>query len=230
MKGLFYKDITSIWLIYRKNILFFLAIVAVFAFIFGAQNSSMGFFLTFMPVFLSGNYVIGSLRFDETSQFLSYVRTLPVRPVQIVAGKYLLGLLFLTGSLSVTALIILAVGALTGSLPAAAMFLPVLATAFLMGLCYLAVVLPLSYRFGTSRASTAAVIALLLIWFSCFAAVSLLGRSPLRPHFVSSLNETLSRLAQQPLPLCLLLAAAALVLYGVSFLICLPVYQKQAKQ
>ncbi len=86
MKGLILKDLYMI----KKYCKAYLLITVVFiAFSFASIEN---LFFVFYPCLLCGMIPVNLLGYDERSRWLQYSETMPYTKVQIVSGKYLIGL------------------------------------------------------------------------------------------------------------------------------------------
>lgn len=155
MKGLLYRDFCLIWNGFRKNLLLVLVLYGALAFGMG-MNSILS-----VLVFLTGNYVVAMLSFDESCKWDTYARTLPFSSAVQVAAHYLICLAMIAlGALAALALM-LSVGLLRGETDAEAL-LTMAATVTVMTflvLLYDAMALPLAYRFGAAKAQGSVLIA-----------------------------------------------------------------------
>lgn len=89
MKGLLLKDFYMTAKYCRTYLLIGVVFIAVsFA---GAESQNM--FFVFYPCLLCGMIPVNLLAYDERSRWLEYSGTLPYTKVQIVSGKYLVGIL-----------------------------------------------------------------------------------------------------------------------------------------
>lgn len=89
MKGLIYKDFVTLMGIYKKNLLLVAALYGAMA--IAMQND---FFLYF-GIWMMGFYGLTAFSLDTQCGWDRYARTLPVRDWQIVAAKFVTGLLFI---------------------------------------------------------------------------------------------------------------------------------------
>lgn len=89
MKGLIYKDLTTLMGLYKKNLL----LVAV---LYGAMAIAMNndYFLYF-GIWMMGFYGLTAFSIDTQCGWDRYARTLPVEDWKIVAAKFAAGLLFI---------------------------------------------------------------------------------------------------------------------------------------
>lgn len=93
MKGLILKDFYSLMNLYKKNLIILFALYAAMV-IF-----SRFVFMISIFTWMMGFYSLSSFSLDEKSGWDRYVRTLPVGEGQIIAGKYLITLMFIAAGL-----------------------------------------------------------------------------------------------------------------------------------
>lgn len=89
MRGLIYKDFTTLMSIYKKNLLLVAALYGAMAVVM--QND---FFLYF-GIWMMGFYGLTAFSLDTQCGWDRYARTLPVENWKIVAAKFVTGLLFI---------------------------------------------------------------------------------------------------------------------------------------
>ena len=133
MKGLLLKD----WYMMKMYCKSYHFIAVVFVALSLVSNGNM--FFVFYPCLLCGMIPVNLLGYDERSRWMQYSGTMPYTKVQIVSGKYLIGLLaqltillvmgvaqavkmmiaddFVFGEFAVLMLLMLIVSTLTSSIP-----------------------------------------------------------------------------------------------------------------
>lgn len=133
MKGLLLKD----WYMMKRYCKSYHFIAVCFVALSLVNNENM--FFVFYPCLLCGMIPVNLLGYDERSRWMQYSGTMPYTKVQIVSGKYLIGLLaqltillvmgvaqavkmmiagdFILGDFTVLMLLILIVSTLTSSIP-----------------------------------------------------------------------------------------------------------------
>ena len=133
MKGLLLKD----WYMMKMYCKSYHFIAVVFVALSLVSNGNM--FFVFYPCLLCGMIPVNLLGYDERSRWMQYSGTMPYTKVQIVSGKYLIGLLaqltillvmgvaqavkmmiaddFVLGEFAVLMLLMLIVSTLTSSIP-----------------------------------------------------------------------------------------------------------------
>ena len=180
-------------------------------------------FVMYALVFLGGMYAVSTLTLDEYSHWDTYVRTLPVTPKQIVGSKYLLALgwALLCFVLS-TALCALG-GAIRGNLAETwpqTLASSIAALAVVLG--YNAFALPLSYKFGATKARSATMVAFCILIAAVVIAGGLLANQLPAGDSAEAMGETGVLLAVGGFTL------AALAAYLLSFFISTGIYRKKA--
>ena len=161
MKGLLLKD----WYMMKMYCKSYHFIAVVFVALSLVSNGNM--FFVFYPCLLCGMIPVNLLGYDERSRWMQYSGTMPYTKVQIVSGKYLIGLLaqltillvmgvaqavkmmiaddFVLGEFAVLMLLMLIVSTLTSSIP-----------------------LPFVFKLGVEKGRTAYYV---MIGFICGASV-----------------------------------------------------------
>ena len=165
MKGLLYRDGMMIWNGFRKNL-----VLVLILYIAMAVSLKMDSILS-MIVFLTGNYCVALLNFDENCKWDTYARTLPLSAGAQVAARYLTTLLMLGAGVLGTLALMLAAGAVRGDLDPELLLVDlatVVCVTFLVML-YDALALPLAYRFGAARAQGWVIIAYVALFLGGFA-------------------------------------------------------------
>ncbi len=165
MKGLLYRDFFSIWNGFRKNLILVLIIYVAIAVGMGMDT------ILSVLIFLTGNYAVALLSFDENSKWDTYARTLPLSAGAQVAVRYLVSLLMIAAGALAALALMLAAGAVRGSLDLELLRID-LATVVLVTLIvllYEALALPLAYKFGASKAQSWVILAYLALFLGGFA-------------------------------------------------------------
>ena len=83
MKGLFLKDLYTLVLSYRKNLILVLVLYSVISFV-----SQMDFLFLMLPPIMVF-YTMTSITLDDSCHWDRYARTLPISASQAVLSKYL---------------------------------------------------------------------------------------------------------------------------------------------
>lgn len=165
MKGLLYKDWALIAGGYKANFIFLLVF---YGFLTVAAHMS---FLAYAMVFVLGLYASSTISMDENSHWDAYARTLPVTPGQLVAAKYWLTLLLTAVSIPLSFLLI---ALIPESRPSPLEIALGLAAASAVTLVYFAFVIPLSYKFGATKARSWVSVTLLVVAFGPILLLNLL--------------------------------------------------------
>lgn len=157
MKGLLYKDLSLIVSGYKFNFLYLLVFYGL------VTALTRLTFLSYALIFVVGMYASTTIAMDENSRWDAYARTLPVKPGQIVAVKYLLTLFFLVVGVVLGALMTLLIPGESAPTPGEVVL--GLAAATLTTLVYYSLTIPLSYKFGSAKARSWVMIALFTVIF-----------------------------------------------------------------
>ncbi len=209
MKGLILKDLY----LTKNNSKFFLLFLAVFGVLSITQGDGGMSFLPFC-IILCSILVISSLSYDELAKWDRMALCMPVTRRQIVLSKYLLHLIF-TG-LGVGLGLLIGIGSnLIHNTADYASLLTMISFSATIALAYGAIMLPLVFRFGPEKGR---IIILLL----AIVPAALIGASS---NLSGSGGIHLS--SEQIKILGYAFPAAALALYGLSYLISARIYQKK---
>ena len=217
MKGLLYKDLTLLLRSYKNNLL--LLVVLYGAFVLFTRESYMAYALTV----LCSLYTASTISFDEQSHWDAYASTLPVTPAQIVGSKYLLNVLFTAAGAAAAAMMI-ALIPLTGAAPAdpaecAAGITACACVSLLMS----ALLMPVSYRWGGARARSYTVAIIFAVIFVGILAGQLMSEAT-----KAALADSLAGVSSVSVWGFIAVAlVVTLVLYAVSYTICVGVYRKK---
>lgn len=226
MKGLLYKDWSMIVGSYKINFVFLLVFYGLITVM--TQMTFLGYAM----VFVVGMYASSTIAMDENSHWDAYARTLPVSPRQIVAAKYLLTLVLTLAGTVLAGLLLLLIP--KASAPALEEAAAGLAAAVLVTLVYFSVSMPLSYRFGASKARSWVTTALLILVFvPAFLFMAL--PETMQDAFASSLGALSDQAAgaglfgtQAGLLVAAALVVLALAVTAVSYLISVRMYTKKS--
>ncbi len=137
MQGLIVKDLLNI----KKQLMYYLVFIALYLVL--AINAGMADFFGTMVSILCAMLPITALAYDERAKWDRYALAMPVSRRDIVWSKYLLGLMFCAGAFVVNVIFQFVAG------DGGPFVKPVLYVA--AGLFFLAVLLPLMFRFGVER-------------------------------------------------------------------------------
>lgn len=227
MKGLLYKEWAILTGSYKRSVLFFAVLYGIIGIL--SRQAYMGYALILVFAMLAGS----TISFDENSHWDTYSRALPVTPAQIVGCKYLLGL----GSVALgnaAAVLIAVLVNMRSPVYDYAYFhqsTTDIAAALLvcssMALLFVAAILPFSYKFNSVNARSR----IFLLFTVLSAAVGLIiavlpedTRNILRDAMVNTMINT------DEIHAMLLFAglfAAALLVYAVSYKICVGIYKRK---
>ena len=206
MKGLLLKDFYLL-ASYCKS---FLLISAVFIGLFVVEPSN--FFFLLMLCIMLGMLPTTLLSYDEREHWNVYSQVFPVTRGQYVSVKYLIGLLC-------SVLVALVVAAICLIRFEAGALLPLLCISLARSLIPAALLLPLSFRFGTEKAR---YLYLAFIALAAFAGAFLItggegaaAASALDPAAVTWMVP--------------LLGAGGAALYGLSWLLSIWIYQRRTR-
>ncbi len=164
MKGLLTRDATMVWNGFHKNLL--LVLVVYIAMAIGLEMDS----ILSVLVFLTGNYAVALLNFDENCKWDTYARTLPLSAGAQVAARYLTCLLMIGAGALGSLVLMLTAGAVRGALDTELLrvdLATVTCVTFIV-LLYDALALPLAYRFGAARAQSVVIIAYVALFLGGF--------------------------------------------------------------
>lgn len=224
MKGLLYKEWTILTGSYKRSVLFFAVLYGIIGIL--SRQAYMGYAL--IPVFamLAGS----TISFDENSHWDTYARTLPVTPAQIVGCKYLLGLGGIALGNAAAVLIAVLVNLRSPALfyaaehpQSAADIVGALLVCSSMTLLFAAAIFPFSYRFNnvTARSLIFLLFAVLSAAVGLVIAVLPDNTRNALVHQMNSMDEIHAML------LFAGLFAAALLVYAVSYKICVGIYKRK---
>ncbi|HJC25972.1 MAG TPA: ABC-2 transporter permease [Candidatus Eisenbergiella merdavium] len=212
MKGLLLKD----FYMAEKYCRAFFLIVVVF---FGISLlGSASFFLLVYPCILMGLIPSSLLSYDEREKWDVYSGTLPCTRAQLVSGKYLTGLL---GELPVILLTVALYGvsqARTGAFDPAVLA-RMAGVMLLLGLIGPATTLPFLFRFGSEKGRIAYFAVIVFLCAACGALNSI----PLS----TGENDLGSWLMLPSAGASLAVAAAAVLLYALSWRLSIAFYEKR---
>lgn len=164
MKGLLLKDLLGL----RKYLRTVMLIIALYALMTFLMDSAV--FLGGMIVIMSAMIAVTSFSFDHLAGWDVYALSLPVSRRDVVASKYVLALIFTLGG---TALSVL-VSVLHGAFQHSGDLLETLATnyaLFVVGMVFVAILLPLLFKFGAEKARLL-IVAVFAVPTAVFVALS----------------------------------------------------------
>ena len=166
MKGLLYKDWCTLTSRYKKNFALLFVLYVGMAMFFDMP------FMLYALVFVLGLYVQSAIGFDEYSHWDIYAHTLPVRCNAIVGSKYILGGCFILFGCVVSMLASsFSAGIINGTMGYDEALIGTL-TAAAIATLYFSLSLPLTYQFGSDRARTIVMSAVLLLVLGGFLLIT----------------------------------------------------------
>ena len=139
IKGLLLKDIYELWA--QGKVLFLLIFVYLLAPLF-VESTSMNS-LASVAMLLCAMFPANSIGYDERSKWDRYALSMPVSKKQLHASKFLLGLLAIVSGAVVQAVPALLLGRYD--------ILAALPLMMILALVYMAISLPLLFRFGLEK-------------------------------------------------------------------------------
>lgn len=200
MLALFQKDCI---VIYKTSRMLLLA-VALFVVMGGARPDQL-FFAVYPPIVLTA-MALTTLSYDERSRWQVYADTLPCGRRKVVGSKYLLALAGCIGAIVLLAASCVGFGLARGNLDLDRM-LWMLNAVLLAGTVHSAVMLPVSFKFGTDKGR--------IVYLLCLCAFFALAWMPVEPRTL------------QGLPWMALLPLLCAGLWAGSYLIAAAVYEKR---
>lgn len=199
MKGLLKKDFYLIW----RNCRSILLVAALFIAMSAFGSTSM--FIIMYPMVFAGTLPVSLLGYDESSRWSSYCDALPCTRAQVVSAKYTVSLLCIAVVFVLSALTqILRLSIAGGTLDSIGFLLLDL---LLVGLIAPAICLPAVFKFGAEKGR--------IVFYFVFGGVCVFSLM-----VVSS-----SPFLNLPMPA---LAAGAVALFALSWLLSVSFYQKRS--
>lgn len=205
MLGLLLKEYYNL-LRYGKTILG----LAVFYLLFSIIMKNVSF-ITSMVMLLFAIMTVTSFSYDDMAKWDKYAASLPVTRKKIVGAKYLLGVILtvLGGLISLLGIWIIS---LIQEVPDLNMNFMIIAGTFTASFFYLALLLPVLYKFGAEKSR----FIMLAIFFIPFGLVYLLGQLGIT---MPSEQTIVAFLKLAPL--------GAILLYVISYFISCAIYRKK---
>ncbi len=206
MTGLLYKD----GILILKHCRSYLLLIVVFmACALTGEGNLQNFFLVY-PCFIVSMLPLTLYTYDEKERFCRYCDALPIPRSRYVSEKYLLGLMAIFLMLLLTALCSYGKMKMQGSF-AAAEFCTLLLSTVVLSLFAPSVAMPLVFRFGAERGR---IIYLVMVGVACALGMVVSGSEVSVSADIAGAGG-------------LGAAAAAAVLYGVSWRVSIRIYQKK---
>lgn len=224
MKGLLWKEWTILTGSYKRSVLFFAAFYGIISIL--SRQAYMGYALILVFAMLAGS----TISFDENSHWDTYARTLPVTPAQIVGCKYLLGLGGIALGNAAAVLIAVLVNLRAPALfyaaeqpQSAADIAAALLVCSSMALLFEAAIFPFSYRFNSVTARSR-----IFLLFAVLSAAGGLVISVLPDNTRDALVHQMNSMEEiHAMLLFAGLFAAVLIVYAVSYKICVGIYKRK---
>lgn len=207
MKGLLLKDFYMTWKYCRMVFIF--VIIFLVAAATGAENV---FFLIY-PMVVAAIIPTTLLSYDEKSGWNVYCGVLPYSRAQLVSVKYLVAaiIIFAVWILSILSQIICIAAGVSAEGEEIRFTLSFL---LLLGLLSSSIILPVIFRFGVEKGRYAYYFTIAFICAAGFAAAKIIGEI--------NLNLTI-----QANLLPVIMAAAGIAIFCLSWLLSIKIYQKQ---
>lgn len=206
MKGLLLKDFYLV----KKYCRAYLLIAAVFIAVSFVGDDNL--FFVFYPCVISGMIPVTLLGYDERSKWCDYSGTLPYTKVQIVSGKYLMGV-FAQTTVLVLSGISQAVRMSMNGIFSWNGYLVLMALLLILSCFTSSIILPFMFRFGVEKGRIAYCV---MIGFICAGSVV---ASTVFTEYVQApmrMNTLLS-----------ILSAASVAAYTLSWYLSIVIYKKR---
>lgn len=204
MKGLILKDFINL----RKYVLLMLGAAVIYV-VLAFVNEDMSLLATFLVIF-SAMLPITSFAYDDMAKWDAYALSAPVSRRDVVLSKYIFSFLCLLAGAVVALLFVLFTSSLQGIETDERWV--VVYTIFVLGLAYIAILLPLLFKFGAEKGRYMGI-AVLFIPFLIFMLLKNAGMP------MPSDDEFFAILSWAPL--------GAAVLYILSFFVSKVIYGKK---
>ncbi|MFA0816236.1 MAG: ABC-2 transporter permease [Anaerofustis sp.] len=162
MKGLLLKDILGLKR-FGKTILVFLGIVLLI----GIMNHSDSSFYAGMIIMYTAMLTITSFSIDESSKWMQFALSMPIRRTTFVLEKYVLGLLLAFGGVLIS-LCMEEILIVTTHQSWNIEMLVGIAMTFFVGVIMISLFIPLLYRFGTEKARLMLILFFAVPFFGIF--------------------------------------------------------------
>lgn len=209
MKGLLLKDLYMVKAYFRS----FIIVIAVFMAVslFDPGNS----FMLFYPMILVGTIPFSLISYDERSKWTQYCDALPISRKQVVSARYLTTSIFVLSVFILTAIVQLF--APSFSIEA---YLSMLSLLLLAGLLCPSILLPLTFHFSVERSR---FIYYFIIGALCAMSLIVTDRLDYGTDILASGDGPFI----SPLGLTALFPLIAIVLFVLSWLISIRIYQNR---
>lgn len=203
MKGLLLKD----WYTLTRQLKLILAMLVFFSILPG--YSTVSFALVYAAML-----PITALAYDERSKWDELAAMMPYSARQIVAGKYLLGILSIAGAVLISSVVQFITGLIRADFAAQEVMLMVLFTAFL-AVILMSVNLPIMYAFGVEKGR---ILFMVVCGVIAFAGIGL----------ANTMVPKLGQMDISPISFVLIIVAAMVILF-LSLQISVRLYRRKNK-
>lgn len=209
MSGLLLKDYYNLIRYCKAYVLMF------FAFLAASIFSDGNLFFTVYPVVMAGMLPTTLLAYDEKEHWDQYCMTLPISRKQVVASKYVEGIIITGGMTVLSGICYILRGVINGSNPVEGLvgFLSVL---FVIGIAPCILLHPINFLLGTTKGRIGYLISIAVICGSVAAITSEEFK------FVSDLMEFMNSDLS-----VILIPVFTLLLYGISCLVSIRFYESR---
>lgn len=203
MRGLILKDLYNL----KKHSTIYI-ILLIFYLIIGISNENFSMFSSMMAI-IAAILPITAMAYDEKSKWDRYALTMPVSRPDIVASKYILGLIFLLLAFLISMLfnIIIFKIDFIESLLANSVSLSV-------GIVIISFIFPIMFKYGVEKGR----LLMMLVLFAPTGIIVLLSKIGLNPEVIN--KEIIEKLLY-------LFPILAIVLLILSYLVSLSIYRKK---
>lgn len=215
MKGLIRKELYMMATLYRKNFLLIFGLYTVLALTMRSVA------ITYLLIWLSGFYSLGTIAVDQSCGWERYARTLPLSDRQIVGSRMLTSLITV-GVATVYCLVMAVALAVMGEVELLGE-LGALTLIFSLSVLIMGIMIPASLKWGVEKARNT----FLLLYVAVFAIIWLVLRSIGRSAFLADLEAALPQIKQFQWVLLAGIAVLAAVSYLLGYLAGCRIYQKK---
>ncbi len=207
MKGLLLKDFYQ-FLKYGKSILVIVFTFTVLSF-FGSDN----LFITIYPCVFVSNLAVSLIAYDENDKWDIYSLTLPFKRAQLVSAKFIFGLLFGFSTIALLMVPHIFRMVMTGTFSVVSL-MTLLSTLLLVSFLPAAVQFLITYRYGSGKAR---IMFIALVVVLCGGLYG----------FFQSFSPVLSSISSNVILPISTLGCGALILYGISWILSIKIYEKK---
>lgn len=209
MKGLLLKD----FYFTRIASLFAIAISVLFSFVSYVDDTNSYFFV-FYPIIFAGIIVISTFTYEEKFKLSLFTESLPCSRAKVVNGKYILTLMYV-GFSSLITVSVQTIKLLQGKAAISTDILSVIAIIILIAIIPQAFSIPLLIRFNATKAQY-------IVYFLIGAVMGFTG-------FFNGYTDAISDSQGMIIPpsVSLILIFIAAVIFAISWLISIRIYNKR---